>query len=82
MCITGIHIVIIYEKISSMDEEQAVFEQLYLSDFKIWSSTGLKTVNNYSIMMTNISNKMRISSAWCCDVITPRSPDRLKTYLH
>ena len=26
-----------------MDEEQAVFEQLTLSDFKKWSSTALKT---------------------------------------
>ena len=25
-----------------MDEEKAVFEQLYLSDFKKWSSTALK----------------------------------------
>ena len=25
-----------------MDEEQAVFEQLTLSDFKKWSSTALK----------------------------------------
>ena len=30
-------------KMGRMDEEQAVFEQLTLSDFKKWSSTALKT---------------------------------------
>ena len=47
-----------------MDKEQAVFEQLTLSDFKKWISTALKTFNNYTIMMTNIritSDKIRIS---------------------
>ena len=44
-----------------MDEEQAVFEQLTLSDFKKWSSTALKTFNNYTIIMTNNSYKIRIS---------------------
>ena len=29
-------------KMGRMDEEQAVFEQLTLSDFKKWSSTALK----------------------------------------
>ena len=37
----GIQIAIIYEKMNCMDEEQ--FEQLTLSDIKIWSSTALKT---------------------------------------
>ena len=37
----GIQIAIIYEKMNCMDEEQ--FEQLTLSDFKIWDSTALKT---------------------------------------
>ena len=35
-----------------MDEEQAVFEQLTLSDFKKWSSTALETFNNYTITVT------------------------------
>ena len=43
-----------------MDEEQAVFEQLTLSDVKKWSSTALKTFNNYTIIMTNNSDKIRI----------------------
>ena len=37
-----------------MDEEQAVFEQLTLSDFNMWSSKVLKTFNDYSIIMTDI----------------------------
>ena len=44
-----------------MDKEQAVFEQLTLSDFKNWSSSTLKTFNNYTIIMTNNSDKIRIS---------------------
>ena len=43
-----------------MDEEQVVFEQLTLSDVKKWSSTALKTFNNYTIIMTNNSDKIRI----------------------
>ena len=43
-----------------MDEEQAVFKQLTLSDFKRWSSTALRTFNNYTIIMTNNSDKIRI----------------------
>ena len=38
-----------------MDKEQAVFEQLILSDFKKWSSSALKTFNNYTTAMTNNS---------------------------
>ena len=34
------------------DKEQAVFEQLNLSDFKKWISIALKTFNNYTIIMT------------------------------
>ena len=33
-----------------MDEEQAVFEQLTLSDFKKWISTTLTTFNNNPII--------------------------------
>ena len=36
-----------------MDEEQAVFEKLTLSDFEIRSFSGLKTVNNYRLRMIN-----------------------------
>ena len=43
-----------------MDEEQAVFEQLTLSDFKKWGSTALKTSNIYTIIMANNSDKIRI----------------------
>ena len=49
----SIHIGIIYEKINHMEEEQAVFEQIALSHFK--------TSNNFSIVMTNINNNIRIS---------------------
>ena len=44
-----------------IDKEQAVFEQLTLSDFKKWSSKALKTFNNYTTIMTNNSYKIRIS---------------------
>ena len=41
-----------------MDEEQALLEQLTLSDMKMWSFTALKTFNNYNIIITsNIDNK-------------------------
>ena len=43
-----------------MDGEQAAFEQLTLSDFKKLSSTALKAFNNYTIIMTNNSDKIRI----------------------
>ena len=39
--IGGIHIVIICEKMSRMAEGQAVFEQLILSNFKMWGSMAL-----------------------------------------
>ena len=38
-----------------MDKEQAVFEQLILSNFKKWSFSALKTFNNYTTTMTNNS---------------------------
>ena len=41
-----------------MDKEQAVFEQLTLSDFEIWSSPALKAFNNHSKMMTNNSDNI------------------------
>ena len=44
-----------------MDKEQAVFEQLTLSDFKKWSSSALKTFNNDTITMTYNSEKLRRS---------------------
>ena len=40
-----------------MDEEQALLEQLTLSDMKMWSFTALKTFNNYNIITSNIDNK-------------------------
>ena len=39
-----------------MDKEQAVFEQLILSDFKKSSSTALETFNNSTIIKTSNSN--------------------------
>ena len=36
-----------------MDQEQSLFEQLALSDFKKWSSTALKT---FPIIMNNNNN--------------------------
>ena len=49
------------KKMSSMDEEPAVFEQLILYEIKLWSSISLKTFNNYSIIKTNINNNIRTS---------------------
>ena len=54
-------IAIFYEKMSSMDEGQAVFEQLTLNELKIWSSTTLKNFNNYSLIMTKIGDNLKIS---------------------
>lgn len=59
---TDIHIVIIYEKMNHIDKERAVFEKLPLSDFKMRSSAALKAFNNYSIIMTNKSDVIIISS--------------------
>ena len=61
---TGINMAVIHGKTSLMDEEQAVFEQIILSDLKIWSSIALKTFNNFSIIIANISNKIGISCVW------------------
>ena len=44
-----------------MDKEQVVFEQLTLSYFKNWNYTALKTFNNYTIIIINYSDKIRIS---------------------
>ena len=44
-----------------MDEEQAVFEQLTLTDFKKWSSTALKTFNNYGIIMSSNTDNILTS---------------------
>ena len=44
-----------------MDEELTLREQLSLSDFKKWSSTTFKTLNNYTIIIINNSDKTRIS---------------------
>ena len=43
-----------------MDKEEAVFEQLTLNDLKKRSSTALKTFYNYTIIMTNNSDKTKI----------------------
>ena len=44
-----------------MDKEQGVFEQLTLSYFKNWNYTALKTFNNYTTIIINYSDKIRIS---------------------
>ena len=41
-----------------MNEEQTVFEQLTLSDFKKWSSTVLINFDNSTIIITNDSDKI------------------------
>ena len=48
-----------------MDEEQAVFEQLTLSDFKMWSSTAVNNFYNHTILMTENGDRMRILWSWC-----------------
>ena len=40
-------------KMGCMNNEQAIFEWLTLSSLKKWSSTTLKTFNNYTTIMTN-----------------------------
>ena len=52
-----------------MDEKQAAFEQLALRQFKIWSSTASKTLNNYSIIMINNSGNKK-KSYDCCAVFS------------
>ena len=44
-----------------MDKVQAVFQHLTLTNFKKWSATALKAFNIYTIIMTNNSDKIRIS---------------------
>ena len=46
---------------SYVNEEKAVLEHLTLSNFKMWSSTALRYFSNYSIMITNDSDNIRIS---------------------
>lgn len=41
-----------------MDEEKSVFEQLTLRNCKKWTSTALKDLNNYIVIMTNNSDNM------------------------
>ena len=48
-----------------MNEEQIVFEQLTLSDFKKLSSTALNTFNGSTIIMTNNNDKIVILYMWC-----------------
>ena len=47
-------------------EEDAVFEQMTLSDFKMWNSIALKTFSGDSIRMTNISDNITASWGWGC----------------
>ena len=47
---------IIYQKRVAENEEKPVFEQLTLNNFKMCSFIALKTFNNYSVIMTNISH--------------------------
>ena len=44
-----------------MEKEQYIFEQLTLSNFKKWDSTALKTLNNYTTLMTSNRDKIKIS---------------------
>ena len=60
-----VHIAIIYQKLTRMDEEQAVLKQLKISNFNMWSSLTLKTFNIFSKVMINSSNNMTMSWAWC-----------------
>ena len=46
---------------SYVNEEQAVPEHLTLSNFNMWSFTALRYFSNYSIMITNDSDNIRIS---------------------
>ena len=43
-----------------IEEEQSVFQQLTLSDFRKWSSTALNNFNNYTIIVTNNIDNTRI----------------------
>ena len=55
-----IHIAIIYETyetfMSRIDQEQSIFEQFTLRDFERLEPTALKTLSNYGMIVTNISN--------------------------
>ena len=47
-------------KMGHVDKEQAVFEQLILSQLKKWSSIELNAFNKYTIILTNDNDKIRI----------------------
>ena len=48
-----------------MDENKGIFQQLILSNFKIKSATESRTLNNYSMIMTNITdNKEYVGNFW------------------
>ena len=55
-----IHIAIIYETyetfMSRIDQEQSIFEQFTLRDFERLEPTTLKTLSNYGMIVTNITN--------------------------
>ena len=51
-----------------MDEEKSVFEQLTLRNCKKWTSTALKDLNNYIVIMTNNSDNMATYGCHDCDV--------------
>ena len=44
-----------------MDKQHDVYEQLTLSNFKMWSPTVLKIFNNYRMKMANNSNSDNMS---------------------
>ena len=50
-----------FSKMGCMAEGKAVFEQLTSSNFKKQSSTALRTFNNSTMIITNNSDKVRIS---------------------
>ena len=45
---------------SLMDQDEPVLEQLNLSNFNMLSSLVLRAFNNYSIIMSNNTNNIRI----------------------
>ena len=51
----------ILTKLICVDEEQDVFEQLTLINSKRWGLTALKIFNNYSIIINNKIDNIRIS---------------------
>ena len=51
---------------SCVDEQKAVFEQLTLSDFKMWSSTAFKTFDSYTIIMNNNTDNVKRKNIFAC----------------